>query len=83
MIVNEFPTEVTATGQTLDKAKVILVERKLSDEQQANLQKQQNVKDEEEIRRLIGVSMLMEKIAESVCKKSEFATKSLYKCFDC
>lgn len=66
MIVNEFTNEITATGQTLDKAKVILVERKLTDEQQASLLRQQNEKAEEEVNRLVGMSMIMDKISESV-----------------
>lgn len=66
MICNEFANEISTTGQTIDKNKVIVVERKLTDEQQANLLQEKNDKDEEEVRRLVGMSMLMEKISESV-----------------
>lgn len=66
MIDKEFANDVTATSLQKDNAKVISVERKLSIEEQRKLIDKKNEKEEDELRELIGLSALLQKISDSV-----------------
>lgn len=66
MIDKEFGSEVTATSLQKDNAKVISVERKLSNEEQKKLLEQKNEQEEDELQQLIGLSALMQKLSDSV-----------------
>lgn len=58
--------EVTATTQTVNNQKVIVIERKWTKERQQEEVEQQNEEDENEYRRLVGLSALLLKISQSV-----------------
>ncbi|XP_055310617.1 poly(A)-specific ribonuclease PARN-like isoform X2 [Sitodiplosis mosellana] len=65
VIQKEFYDEVTATSQTVNNQKVIVIERKWSTERQQQGVDQQNEEDEAEYRRLVGLSALLLKISKS------------------
>lgn len=66
LIEKEFNSEITATSQVVNNQKVLVVERKWTAEQQQISAEQKNLEDEEEYRRLVGLSALLQKISESV-----------------
>lgn len=66
VIQKEFYDEVTATSQTMNNQKVIVIERKWSVERQKKEIEQHNEDDENEYRRLVGLSALLLKISQSV-----------------
>lgn len=66
LIEKEFAKTITATSTQKDNAKAILIQRKLSTEQQQDHIKQKNDEDEDENLRLVGLSKLLEKISASV-----------------
>lgn len=68
MIQRDFHDDITATSQTVNNQKVIVIERKWSSERQKQEVKQQNQDDEREYRRLVGLSALLLKISQSVSK---------------
>ena len=74
VIQKDFNDEVTATSQTVNNQKVIVIERKWSTERQQQEVEQQNEEDEAEYRRLVGLSALLLKISKSV---SEFSLLDL------
>lgn len=75
VIQKEFSDEVTATSQTVNNQKVIVIERKWSVERQREEVEQQNDDDEGEYRRLVGLSILLLKISKSV--RSYSITKTI------
>lgn len=66
VIQRDFHDEVTATSQTVNNQKAIVIERKWSAERQKEEVQQQNQEDESEYRRLVGLSALLLKISQSV-----------------
>lgn len=66
VIEREFSDDVTATTQTVNNQKVIVIERKWSNERKEQEIEQQNEEDENEYRRLVGLSALLLKISRSV-----------------
>lgn len=66
VIQRDFHDEVTATSQTVNNQKAIVIERKWSAERQQQEVQQQNQDDESEYRRLVGLSALLLKISQSV-----------------
>lgn len=66
VIQRDFPDEITATSQTVNNQKAIVIERKWSAERQQQEVQQQNQDDESEYRRLVGLSALLLKISQSV-----------------
>lgn len=66
VIQKEFHDDVTATSQTANNQKVMVIERKWSTERQQKEVQQQNEEDESEYRRLVGLSALLLKISQSV-----------------
>lgn len=62
----DFNDEVTATSQTMNNQKVIVIERKWSKERKQQEVELQNEEDEGEYRRLVGLSALLMKISKSV-----------------
>lgn len=66
VIQRDFHDEVTATSQTVNNQKAIVIERKWSAERQQQEVQQQNQEDESEYRRLVGLSALLLKISQSV-----------------
>lgn len=66
VIQRDFHDEITATSQTVNNQKAIVIERKWSAERQQQEVQQQNQDDESEYRRLVGLSALLLKISQSV-----------------
>lgn len=66
VVQKEFNDDVTATSQTVNNQKVIVIERKWSTERKEQESEQQNEEDENEYRRLVGLSALLLKISKSV-----------------
>lgn len=66
VIQRDFHDEITATSQTVNNQKAIVIERKWSTERQKQEVQQQNQDDESEYRRLVGLSALLLKISQSV-----------------
>lgn len=66
VVQKDFNDEVTATSQTLNNQKVIVIERKWSMERKQQEVELQNEEDEGEYRRLVGLSALLMKISKSV-----------------
>lgn len=66
VIQRDFQNDITATSQTVNNQKVIVIERKWSTERQQQEVEQQNQDDESEYRRLVGLSALLLKISQSV-----------------
>lgn len=66
VIQKDFNDEVTATSQTVNNQKVMVIERKWSTERKQLEVEQQNEEDECEYRRLVGLSALLLKISKSV-----------------
>lgn len=66
IIEKEFSDKVTATSQAINNQKAVVIDRKWSTErQQANVD-EKNLDDENEYRRLVGLSELLLKISQSV-----------------
>lgn len=68
LIEKEFAKDVTASSIQKDNMKVISIGRKISLEEQREITRQKNEDDEEEYRRQVGLSALLQKISESVSK---------------
>lgn len=66
VIQQDFRDLITATSQTVNNQKAIVIERKWSTERQRQEVEQQNRDDEREYRRLVGLSALLLKISKSV-----------------
>lgn len=66
VIQRDFHDVITATSQTVNNQKAIVIERKWSAERQQQEVQQQNRDDESEYRRLVGLSALLLKISQSV-----------------
>ncbi|XP_031620480.1 poly(A)-specific ribonuclease PARN-like isoform X2 [Contarinia nasturtii] len=65
VIQKDFDDKVTATSQTMNNQKVIVIERKWSTERQQQEVKEQNEFDENEYRKLVGLSTVLLKISQS------------------
>lgn len=70
VIQKDFNDEVTATSQTVNNQKVIVIERKWSTERQQQEVEQQNEDDETEYLRLVALSALLLKLSKSVSEYS-------------
>lgn len=68
LVQKEFYDDVTASSQTVNNQKVIVLERKWSMERQQQEVDKQNEDDEHEYRRLVGLSALLLKISQSVSR---------------
>lgn len=66
VLQKEYNDELTATTQTVNNQKAIVIERKWTTERQQQEVEQQNEEDEHEYRRLVGLSALLLKISQSV-----------------
>lgn len=66
IIHKEFHDKVTATSKQMNNQKVIVVERKWSSERQHIEVEKQNQNDENEYHRLVGLSLLLMKLSQSV-----------------
>lgn len=66
VIHKEFHEKVTATSKQVNNQKVIVVERKWSTERQHLEVAKQNQGDENEYQRLVGLSLLLLKLSQSV-----------------
>lgn len=66
VVQKDFDDKVTATSQTMNNQKVIVIERKWSTERKQQEVKEQNEIEESEYRRLVGLSALLLKISQSV-----------------
>lgn len=66
VVEKEFYDDVTASSQTINNQKVIVIDRKWTKERQQKEVEQQNEDDENEYRRLVGLSALLLKISQSV-----------------
>lgn len=66
IVENEYSDKVTATNQMRNKRKVLVIERKWSAERQLADVEKRNEDDENEYRRLVGLSAILLKISKSV-----------------
>lgn len=66
LIHKEFHDKVTATSKQVNNQKVIVIERKWSSERQHIEVEKQNQNDENEYQRLVGLSLLLLKLSQSV-----------------
>lgn len=66
IIHKEFHDKVTATSKQVNNQKVIVVERKWSSERRHIEAEKQNQNDENEYERLVGLSLLLLKLSQSV-----------------
>lgn len=81
VIHKEFHDKVTATSKQVNNQKVIVVERKWSSERQQVEVDKQNQDDEKEYQRLVGLSLLLLKLSQSVgsARHFHFCSSSLKK----
>lgn len=66
IIHKEFHDRVTATSKQVNNQKAIVVERKWTSERQQIECEKQNQNDENEYQRLVGLSLLLLKLSQSV-----------------
>lgn len=66
VIHREFNDKVTTSSKQVNNQKVIVVERKWSAERQQLEVEKQNQTDENEYQRLVGLSLLLLKLSQSV-----------------
>lgn len=71
IIHKEFHDKVTATSKQVNNQKAIVVERKWSSERQQIECEKQNENDENEYQRLVGLSLLLMKLSQSVSEKKK------------
>lgn len=75
VIHKEFHDKVTATSKQINNQKVIVLERKWSAERQQLEVGKQNQNDDNEYQRLVGLSLLLVKLSQSV--SSSYLMRSL------
>lgn len=68
MIEKEFQQDITATSQNVSSQKVMVIERKWSAERQKQDVVEKNAAEENDLEQLIGLTVLLQKISQSVRK---------------